>query len=849
MFLLPQNCKTFEKNKTAAIAFPVGGIGTGCISVSGRGALIDWEIYNQANKGFKPRWTFLSLKCKQHGQEAKFKILEGQLLPPFEGRDERQGWGPSRERLSGLPRMKNCKFSGITPVAQVELDDPDIPLLVCLEFYNPVIPGDSENSSLPVVMVNIHLENISDKPVDASVIYNMMNPVGFPIESHTLPDWKESGDIKGFIFKDIGLTPDDSRYGSFSVTTPWEDVSFTADHLFENHDYPGYFQIMQQIIDSNQLNDKINDKRGNDRLFPVGTMSMRAQNIKQGESLTVPLTLTWHNSWQVKTWGKAPPEDPNNATLRKNVDSEVRWHPYYTTKFEDAWEVAVQAMGKREYFENEIQKYLSAIDKTDIPESVISAAFNNVSTLSTPTVLRVPDGTLWGWEGCAPETGVCWGSANHVWGFAQVVPYFYGDLDRSMIESFFQPGAFREADGYMAARVDLPLGTDSLWSDPASDGQFTMILRAYRAWQLSGNDGWLLNLWGKIQKTLEYVWNNWDKDKDGFMEQPHSHTYDGTFNSAEPQSQILYLAALRATEEIALYFEDATKANKYKKLFESGSQKTDELLFNGEYYCQYMDPLQDDIAQLGNGCLIDQLLGQWHAHNLGLGYLLSPENVKRAVKSIYKYNFRKTGYDNWINLYRTYAINDEQGSVICSWPHNDKPDQPFLYCDETMTGFEHQLGSLLIHEGFVNEGLEVIKAVRDRFDGEKRNPWNEFECGSHYARAMSSYAHINTLSGFKYSAVEKSISFTPATDSASFSSFWCTPSAWGVVKITQGSLSIEVLHGEIEISRISTSSINTTKAEVLLDNELKETSIRHENYYYLSSAIKVCSSHIMTLKV
>ena len=780
------------------IAMPIGGMGTGCISVSGSGELVDWEIYNRANKGFRPKWTFLSLRAKTAGGKPAFRVLEGVLRPPFQGADDRLGWGPARDRVSGLPRMRKCVFSSIYPIARVQLSDPDVPLSVTLESFNPLIPGNSYDSSLPALFLNVLVANVSDKSVETSISFNMTNPVGYPVLSNELPQWQPRDNVtRGFFFSDRRYLPDHPRHGTAVLTTGWDDITYQASYWFEDHDYPGYYSWLDTFIAAGRFNDEIDHApKPQQHLFPVASLATYV-DLPPGQSVTIPYTFCWHIPWTLKNWNRGKTEDPNLPPTRE--DSTVCWRNYYTNSFSDAWDVASYVAENRQRLEDDTHRYTEAFSESRLPPCVLDAVTSQISTLKTPTTLRLSDGTLWGWEGCAPDTGVCWGSSNHVWGFAQSAPYLFSDADRSMLESFYRPEVSRESDGYMASRVDLPLGTDSLWVQPASDGQFTMVLRMYRSWQLKGDDEWIREYWPKISKSLEYAFTVWDKDRDGFMEQPHGHTYDGVFTSAEPQSQMLYLAAIRACEEIAKYLGDGEKAVQYRGLFLRGSALTDEKLFNGEYYQQLIEPGQSLRQQLASGCLIDQLQGQWHATNLGLGYLVEKNNARGAIGSVFRYNFMKEGYHDWINRYRTFALDDERGTVICTWPHGDRPKVPFLYCDETMIGFEYQLACLLIQEGYVSEGLKVVKAVRDRFDGYNRNPWNEFECGSHYARSMASYGLLLAISGFEYSAVKKHIGFSPALDDEDFSSFFSVPDAWGVYRQHPGKAELEIMGGELDV--------------------------------------------------
>ena len=78
-----------------------------------------------------------------------------------------------------------------------------------------------------------------------------------------------------------------------------------------------------------------------------------------------------------------------------------------------------------------------------------------------------------------------------------------------------------------------------------------------------------------------------------------------------------------------------------------------------------------------------------------------------------------------------------------------------------MTGFEYAAAALMIANGFAKEGETMVKAIRDRYDGEKRNPWNEIECGNNYARSMASFALLPIYSGFGFDMMKKHIGFSP----------------------------------------------------------------------------------------
>lgn len=207
--------------------------------------------------------------------------------------------------------------------------------------------------------------------------------------------------------------------------------------------------------------------------------------------------------------------------------------------------------------------------------------------------------------------------------------------------------------------------------------------------------------------------------------------------------------------------------------------------------------------QVGEGCGIDQVLAQWHADLIGLGDVFDRKLTRRALQAIYRHNF-KTSMRDVFNPCRLYCLDDEAGTVMFTWPKGRrKPVIPVPYSEETMHGFEYQAACHLIMNGMVKEGVAMVKAVRDRYDGERRNPWNEIECGSNYARSMASYALLNAFSGFHFDRVRQEIGFRPvATGTKNFKCFWSLGSAWGDIAIRPSGAVLRVLYGELTLRRL-----------------------------------------------
>ena len=206
--------------------------------------------------------------------------------------------------------------------------------------------------------------------------------------------------------------------------------------------------------------------------------------------------------------------------------------------------------------------------------------------------------------------------------------------------------------------------------------------------------------------------------------------------------------------------------------------------------------------QYGSGCLSDGVIGAWMARIYGIDTPLNRENVRKTLQAIFKNNLR-SDLSEHANAQRPgYAMGHEPGLLLCSWPRGGKPTLPFVYSDEVWTGIEHQVASHLIAEGFVTEGLTIVKALRSRYDGRVRNPWNEYECGNYYARAMASHALLGALSGFRYSAVEKRLWFGPKLRVRPFRCFFSAASGFGVVTLDPRALRIQLIEGELPLQQV-----------------------------------------------
>ena len=824
----------YDADHLARIALPIGGIGTGTVSLGGGGDLRDWEVVNRPAKGFVPvlgRYgaPFFALYARAENGPAVVRLIEGPLsLEAYEGSHG------SETRNHGLPRFRSCRFAAAYPLGQVMLSDPDVSLEVRIEAFNPLIPADAERSGIPIAVLRYVLINPGDRPVAASVCGSLPNFVGAD-GWNPGRDWRGNRDDsvgpkenrnafveavgwRGVAMSSAGIDPRAEQWGTLCLATTategvthrtaWAELSW-GDSLLD-------------FWDDLTADGALSEREAGEADAPVGSLAVQVA-VPPHASRQVTFLLSWHFPNR-RTWQPRTPAATCCAPDGADLD---RVGNYYATQYRDAQDVVEQVVPALPALERETLTFVRAFCESDLPQVVKEAALYNISTLRTQTCFRTEDGRFYGWEGSCDRRGCCFGSCTHVWNYEQATAFLFGELAQSMREIEFAHAT--DEDGLMSFRVQLPLERAREHGRAAADGQMGCLMKLYRDWQLSGDDEMLRALWPAARRALSFCWveGGWDGDADGVMEGCQHNTMDVEYYGPNPQMGTWYLGALRAAEEMARYLGETESAEQCKALYARGRRWIDEHLFNGEYYEHEIRPPADadavapglragmgaeDLAepalQLGAGCLVDQLVGQYMAHVCGLGHLLDPDHVRTALRSVMRYNFRR-GFYGHFNHMRSFVLGEEAGLLMATYPHGRRPKRPFPYYTEVMSGFEYSTAVHMIYEGLVEMGLECIAAIRERYDGRKRSPFDEAECGHHYARAMASWAAVLALTGFHYSAAEGRMSLAAREGKH----FWSTGYAWGTcTQVGAGGgydATLDVLGGELSLQCLVLTGVGT----------------------------------------
>jgi uncharacterized protein (DUF608 family) len=828
--------RTFSGDRATQVAMPIGGLGAGCICINGSGGLQDFSIRT------RPETTALPAGFSSNSPEAGFailhikgatpvtKLVEGPF-PPFKIFDQGlQGQGLRRGGSEGFPRFEKCNFRGEFPFAEIRFADASIPLDVSLVAWNPFIPLDDKNSGIPCAILEYTFHNASSRPVDYEFSYHLSHlaPGCRPDEAASANAViagkgaflfnREAANAEGYGSAALIAIGGKPRIKAMWLRSPgWEFDSLSA--LWR--------EVSTGAFTTNDGSNTVDNAGRN------GASILLDGHLAPGEAHSYPILIAWHfPNCYLREGGIAPAQNtvviegpPGCRTVP--ADAPPPWHPYYSTQWKDAREVAAYVEQNYATLRTRTIQFKNAIFGSTFPAYVLDAVSANLAILKAPTVLREASGNLWGWEGCFPDAGCCHGSCTHVWNYAQALPHLFPKLERTLRD--LELARSMDDRGHVNFRGAIPDGPVDHTGPAAADGQLGGIMKVFRDWQISGDATWLKGMYPLARRSIDYCIATWDPDHRGALIEPHHNTYDIEFWGPDGMCTSIYLGALSAMAQMATATGETADATKYGELAQRSAKFMDETLFNGDYFQQkvefqdlhdqsfaqsiaHVDEKSSEMQQLlkregpkyqyGSGCLSDGVIGAWMASLYGIETPLVANNVRSTLQSIFRNNF-KTDLSQHANAQRPgYAMGHEPGLLLCSWPRGNKPTLPFVYSDEVWTGIEYQVASHLIHEGFADEGLTIVKASRNRYDGRTRNPWNEYECGNWYARAMSSFALVAALSGFRYSAVDKTIHFGPKLKVHPFVSFFSTASGYGTITLDGHTVTVNMIEGELAIENL-----------------------------------------------
>lgn len=799
--------KTYQGDALRYIAMPLGGIGAGNISINGAGNLIDPEINNRPNRGADCGYTHFAVKVEKDGE-----FIDSRFLCGNEDLDL-NGFG------GGAPfRMKGRHFDSVTfhaafPFATVELSDSRFPATATIEAFNPFIPSNDRDSSIPAAFFNITLTNTAAEPLTFHLLQNVSNL----LTTKGLNRYSEKRGVKAITLNAAGRRRCFPNYGNITMATDAAQTSHTTYWLRDNSFAHSARMYMDDLCRAGDLQ----DRQYNEPIakgFDTATLAARV-DLAPGESRTLRFLIAWYVPTGEVYWHPTP------VTRYKN---------YYATLFQSSDDVARYCFANWERLYHQTRQFADSLYASSLPPEMLDAISGNLAILKSTTNLRLEDGRLWGWEGVYRTVGSCEGSCQHVYNYAYALAFLFPQLEKGLRNSEME--RCLKPNGLMYFRMPI---TDTMYDMsglPAfgracADGQMGFVIKCYREWKLSGDTDWLRENWESIKSALAYAWSEenpgkWDLQKTGLLSGAQHHTLDVDLFGTHAWLTGFYHVALEAAAEMADFLGEAENARTYRAILTNGRRLLEEKCYNGEYFVQNLDSTslariqkdgfywdaerQECKVQPGEGCEIDQVLADWHADLNGLPPVFDPDKRKSALKAIYRHNF--LSMHDCMNPMRAFACNDERGVIMCSWPKGTHKDRkPLPYSEECMTGFEYAYAGNLLQCGMEKQAVEVVRAVRQRYDGTRRNPFSEIECGSSYTRAMASYAFLPIYSGFQFDLPHHTLGFRPLKDGQYF---WSVDGAWGTVVCAPAGWTFTLQYGSLELTTFR-SSLSTVSAVTL----------------------------------
>ena len=806
----------YRGEKLRALAMPLGGIGTGSIALAGDGGLRQWQVTHNVNHLAHVPHSFFAFWAKSADGQPSARVLQSSALydesgfkPPITTNDHVVP-AESKILLEQLPGVKSLEFAGEYPIAEIHYLDPDLIARVTLEAYSPFIPLDSKNSGLPLIVYEFQIENPTSDLLGVSVLSTLQNFIGWdghsPIEG---VKYFAYGANCNAVAHQAGLTtiqmsnsrlPDDFPFeGTLALATLAPNASFLAQWDDLDH-------LWKQFSEEGSLKNHEGGELSAEGRTWNGALAVPLE-LKPGEQKHVVFFHAWHFPNRYVNWSQPALTIPDQRTKFYIGTMYGNW-------FKSASEVLEYARDNYAQLSQGTRAFRDTFYDSSLPYELLDCVTSQASIIRTPTCIRVQDGTFHGFEGCCgastghcSDAGCCPLNCTHVWNYEQALARLFPDLEQTMRHTDLE--IQQAPEGYIPHRTILPFYLPRNWDKkiggpekPALDGMLGTVLKTYREYRQGAGKEWLVRLWPRVEKLMMYIITTLDSNHTGVIEGEQPNTYDTSMYGPNSFIGGLYLAALMACGEMARVAGESSGMPFYRGLVADGLIKLSTMLWNGEYYIQKVDLKKHAENQYGTGCHSDQLLGQWWANQLELDYILPRDQVRETLRSIMRYNWRED-FKGFRQSPRVFVSANDKGLLVCTWPKGGRPKSPTPYSDEVWTGIEYEVAGLLLHENMVEDAMKIVRGARARYDGRERSPWNDVECGDHYARAMSSWALLEAAAGQRYNAAENYLAFAPKFTPDNFRSFFITAGGWGnfdqKLSTSSQSISLTAAYGRIKL--------------------------------------------------
>jgi non-lysosomal glucosylceramidase len=809
------------KDELKYIGMPIGGVCSGQLYISGDGRLWLWNIFqsnytregpenpNAPDKGKRWRldqFTFGGLYSNPRTSSEENNLFQVKNGFSLQYKSEDQTGVLSLDKQG----FEDITFRGEYPVAKISYKNTAVPVTVKLTAYSPFIPLNVKDSAIPATVLSYEVTNTSDKDVSVDIGGWLENRVCPELEDVAFTRTNEVISDKGRTTVFMSASGDGlserKGYGDMAISILGNDTNHHSNSSVLGN------SLKSAVFETK----KITTSRSNGNESLVGSLSTSFE-LKLGESKTVTFLVSWYFPYYNEQ------NKGDEMGIITDFDSLKR---YYASFYASSNDVASYVSNEFERLSKTTLTWNETWYDSTLPYWLLDRSFISLDCLATQTSHLFDNNRFWGWEGVE----CCEGTCTHVWQYAQGLARIFPSIERDLRENIEYGLCFK--NGVIDHRAEYGAGY-------AIDGQLGTIIRVYREHQMSSDATFLRNIWKRVKESMQLVIDQ-DQDGDGLIEGEQPHTLDARWFGPMGWISGMYLAALKVCEEMALEMGDHKFAKTCSTYLSIGQKSYVDKLFNGEYFI-HLPPDYNSI-NTNKGCHIDQVLGQSMAYQVNVPDVLPKKETRSALQSLWKYNFAPDAGQyaidhTTIKGARLYAMPGEAGLLMTTWPIEgddkavprmaERPDDkefwlgPGGYFDECMNGFEYQVSSHMVWEGMLTEGLSIMKAVHERYNGAKRNPYDEIECSSHYSRSMASYGTHLAACGFSYHGPKGELGFAPKIKPEDFKGAFTTADGWGsfAQKIENGNHNGSILlnYGQLLLKNFNIElSTNTTLNNVLV---------------------------------
>lgn len=826
---------------------PLGGIGAGTVELRPDGYFHDWLIFNTG--GWAPSQP-------DHERDARPDMPAGALsfsIRTKQGTDvkvRRLGIREDQNELYSLgwvQSVEGIRFNGRFPIAELDYQDATLPVEVSALAFSPVIPHDSRISGTPGFTIEFTVKNTSTKPVEVSLLSMLKNPVAWG-----LPDRKLANAVKHdassacLTMSTSANGPKLSSIGSLSLSvnggkpswiaadsdgylgnggwrwTPYGNsyesvfLEFTEDGALTNSSVP--HDLYKSLPTTNEEIEKLTDgelKTLAGQMRSYASLDAFARKLLRvsNEGFTRDLLIGFlkvcrdrligekgdqlPNSWNngaLCTWLKLKPGE------KQTVRFTLSWffpHHFsergpemghaYENWFSDSESVNRFMVKNFSEHKKKVLAFVDTLFDTNLPEEMPACWSSQLSTLTKCTWwTKVGQFAVWEGLGCCGfhTTDITYqGSFNilALWPELQLGQMAMGaafQRQDGRVHHFFTPDLMQVDGGF--DRVDM-------------NPQFVMLVCRDYMW--TGNTDYLRRLWPNIVRAMANT-AELDADGDGLPDHDtRRNTYDAwDFEGTPSYIASLWLGALRAGIRLATDLGETQQVSQWTELLDKGSKAFETRLWNSEYYSLWNSGEARDEC-----CMSDQMSGEWFTNLMGIGHSLPPERVSAALKAVVKHNY-----------------SPDRGLMNATYPA-EKPARYATYRNgqaaANWTGIEYAIASMMMDFGLYTEGLNVVKSVHRRYARAGRN-WNHVECGSHYYRAMSSWATLLAATGFKPDLPSQTLVLTPAAPRTKLIAPWISSTGFGTINHNGTKLSLSCKSGTLGFKRLVTLLVKPTTVKL-----------------------------------